>query len=140
MSTATATGTTIHAILLEKGEDLIVVQLPGTDYKMRLAIDPAGLAKLPAPGPGTRVAGRVTARAKRVDIVRAGGRFVDPVIGRPRRLQGHVAAVDAHANTLTVSAGLPAVVTLTMNQRAESFPVGALVAFDVERGARFEPA
>ncbi|MCX5661931.1 MAG: hypothetical protein NTW19_19810 [Planctomycetota bacterium] len=140
MSTATASGTTIHGLLLEKGQDSVVVQLPGTDYKLHLAVDAGALAKLPAPNTGVRVAGRITARAKRVDIVRAGGRFVDPVIGRPRRIQGCVAAVDAHANTITVSSGIPAVVTLTMNQRAESFPLGALVAFDVERGARFEPA
>lgn len=138
MSTATAGGSTIQGVLLEKGEQQIVLQLPGTDYKLHLAVDAATLAKLPAPG--ERITGRIVGRAKRVDVVRAGGRFVDPVIGRPRRVQGRLSAIDAPHNCITVFAGLAVSAELTMNQKASDFAVGALVAFDIERGARLELA
>src|SRR5690606_12854034 len=88
---------------------------------------------------GRRVAGRIYARAKRVDIVRVGGRYIEPVYGRPRRLQGRVVAIDAEANAIAVHCACPIICTLTApGQSAEQFTLGQLVSFDVERGARFE--
>jgi hypothetical protein len=81
-------------------------------------------------------------------VVKTGGRLVEPVYGRPRRIHGTVMEVDAAENTLTVNAGggaavdsgnLPVVVKLVdPRNKAAEYPVGALVAFDVLEGATFE--
>lgn len=123
----------IHGILSEVKEGMIVLALPGKDYRIHLAIDHA-----PAAHVGQRIAGQITARAKRIDVVSTGGRFIDPVIGRPRRLQGRITAIDTVANTITVFCGAPLTCTPTMNQKAADFHMGDLVAFDIERGAKIE--
>ena len=115
-------------------DGMIALNLPGTDYQLHLAV-----AGAPATNAQKRVTGKVVAQARRVDIVNTGGVFIEPVIGRPRRLQGRVVAQDAAANTLTIKAVAPFVCKLDGNQKAEAFPMGALVSFDIERGALFEP-
>ena len=125
---------TAQGTLLEQREGVIVLGLPGTEYQLHLRVS----NPLPTP-PNRPVSGRIVARAKRVDIVQTGGRFIEPVYGRPRRLQGAVIATDPGQNTITVDCGhCPFECVLTANQRAASFPIGALVSFDVEAGAVFE--
>ena len=114
-------------------DGLKVLSLPDTDYRLHLVMDPA-----PAVTQG-RIRGSIHAQARRVDVVNTGGIFIEPVIGRPRRLQGRIIDRDAAANTITVKAVAPFICKLDSLQKAEQFPVGALVSFDVERGARFEP-
>lgn len=123
----------------------IVFALPGSNYLLHLR---------PLPGvdavtvePGHRLRGTIAVTARRVDIVRTGGRFVEPLVGRPRRVQGTVLAIDSHANTLTLNAGgaaavdglpLPIVVKLgDARQQAEQFPLDSLVACDVLDGGTF---
>jgi len=119
----------------EAAEGMIVLALPGTDYRHHLVAEgPVGVE------PGRRLAGRIYTRAQRVDIVRAGGRFVEPVFGRPRRVQGRVLAIAPAANTITVHASCPITCELTARQSPRDFQIGQLVSFDVERGARFAPA
>ncbi len=77
--------------------------------------------------------------AKRVDVVGHGGRFIEPVYGRPRRLQGTVVATDPNLNMITVRSRCPFVCRLTGSQKAAAFAIGSLVGFDVEAGAVFEP-
>lgn len=90
---------------------------------------------------GKRILGTISAEARRVDIVKTGGRYIEPVIGRPRRVQGTVLAVDAKANTLVVDAGAPVHLTLTApGQKAEKFAPGTLVSCDVMEGATFSQA
>jgi len=125
----------VHGVLAEIKEGMIVLTLPGTDYKLHLAVDHPPKVEV-----GKRLAGRITARAKRVDVVTSGGRFIDPVFGRPRRLQGRITASDTAANSITVFCGAPFTCELTMGQKANEFRVGDLVAFDVERGARLDAA
>lgn len=125
----------------------LVFALPGSGYELHLR---------PVPGPeairaqpGQRLVGTITVQTRRVDLVKAGGRFVEPLVGRPRRVQGTVLAVDAANNSLTLSAGgasavdgpgLPIVCKLgDARQRAEQFPVGSLVACDVLEGGTFQP-
>lgn len=155
MSSATDINSPIvSGVIIQKHADSIVIAIPHSDYRIHLMASPAALAKLPAPpqGPLTphpvglaapaelHVSGKITAKAKRVDALRAGGRFLDPTFGRPRRIQGRVVANDVKANTLTVFCGVPITATLMSAQTAADFPVGSAVAFDVERGASFEPA
>ncbi|MBI1336043.1 MAG: hypothetical protein GC164_03670 [Phycisphaera sp.] len=133
----TATKTTrdvLHGALLEDKGDWIVVKVPGTDYQMHLA--PKGRV---TPGVGGQVSGRVHCQAHRLDRMKAGGRFIEPVYGRPRTLQGTVVSVDATANTVTLHCPAPFIATFTADQRASDFAVGELVGCHIERGATFEP-
>ncbi len=132
--TTTASDAAVHGQLIENGSEKIVLALPGTDYQLHLVV--TGRVAVEA---GKRVTGRVLARAKRVDVVGTGGRFIEPVYGRPRRVQGRIAETDASANTITVQCACPIVCELTVGQRASEFELGQLVSFDVEPGARFEP-
>ena len=119
---------------IEVSEDGVVLNLPGTEYQLHLLVDAPVDVQL-----HKSVRGRIVARAKRVDIVRAGGRFIEPVYGRPRRIQGRVVATDPTTNTITVNCGTPMICHLTAEQQPDDFAEGSLVSFDVERGARFEP-
>lgn len=88
--------------------------------------------------PGDKVFGTIHARARRVDLVPSGGRFVEPVIGRPRRVQGRI--VGREKDTIIVDAGVPLHCTLTdARQHVGDFPVGEMVSFDVLDGASFTP-
>ena len=113
----------------------VVLGFANTSYKIHL--EPRGEIATPA---GKRIEGVIHAQAKRIDRVNSGGRYVEPVFGRPRRVQGSVLAVDEHRNTLTVAAGVPVVVTPTdPRQSAADFARGDFVSFDVLRGATFTP-
>ena len=132
---ATATGPQIEGKLIQTTDDHIVLGIPGTDYKLHLV--PTSPV---TPDPQSRVRGIIRAQAQRVDVVGTGGRFVEPVCGRPRRVQGRVISGDVSANTITVHAGAgPFTVTLTdPRQKTADFAKGQMVGFDVKRGATFE--
>lgn len=120
----------------------IVLHVPGSQYQLHLRQSGEVSAQV-----GKRIAGVINASARRVDATRQGGRFIEPVIGRPRRIQGVVAAHDAAANTITVECAgsasvdgvpLPVVCKLTdPRQKPDQFPLGTLVGFDVLDGATF---
>jgi hypothetical protein len=104
-----------------------------TQYDLHLV--PVGVVEC---APEKRILGTIRAEARRVDNVRTGGRYVEPVIGRPRRVQGTVVAVDAPGNTLVVDAGMPVHLAVTApGQKATEFSVGSLVSCDVMDGATF---
>jgi len=113
----------------------ITLTILDTSYRLHLV--PAGLIQTPV---GKRIVGTIRAQARRIDKVFTGGRYVEPVIGRPRRVQGTVVAADAASNTITVDAGAPIVCTLTDGrQNPAQFEPGDLVSFDVLDGATFTP-
>lgn len=133
---ATATPVAVGRIE-ELTSDAMVLGLPGTDYRVHLVLKP-GTAM--SAGVRDRISGRIDAVARRVDKVPSGGRFIDPIFGRPRRLQGRIIGADAGAGTITVDCTLPFVCRLTdARQKASDFEVGQLVSFDIERGATFTP-
>lgn len=134
--TATAS-TTVTGRLVELGEEKLVLAFPGTDYKLQFAIQPRPSdAKL-----GQKLTGTIHARARRVDKISAGGRYVEPIFGRPRRVQGRVIGGDTASNTLIVQAG-PGLalhcVLADARQKVADFTMHQMVSFDVEPGARFE--
>jgi len=133
---STTTGPIAHGVLAEKRDGEIVLEIHHTDYRLYLQVETGTLDGVALHQP---IAGRILARAKRVDVVTTGGRYIEPVYGRPRRLQGRISAIDPAANTLTLQTACPFVCTLMPGQKAEGFAVGQLVSFDVERGAVFEP-
>ncbi len=112
--------------------------LPDGDYRIRLVVD--GPVDTDA---HDEASGYIAANAKKVSIVGTGGRFIEPVHGRPRRVQGRIAAVDAAAGTIIVRAGggCPVVAKLTSpGQTPDQYQAGQFVGFTIEPGARFMPA
>jgi hypothetical protein len=109
----------------------IVLSFPNTSYRIHLV--PRGRIGTPI---GKRIVGTIHAHARRIDEVRTGGRYVEPVYGRPRRVQGRVVGTEADA--VVVDAGLPIHCTPTdPRQKAADFQPGQLVSFDVLDGASF---
>jgi hypothetical protein len=124
-----------RAVLLENGDDRVVLGFRETEYRMHL-----GVLKRVSQTEGKRVKGVIRATARRIDRVGTGGKYVEPVYGPPRRVAGRVVAVDAEANTITVDAGMPLVMTVgAPQQRATDFEAGAFVTMNVMPGATFSP-
>lgn len=124
-----------RGILEAATDEQITLSVPGTDYQIHLKV-------LKAPGTpiGKRLVGTIRASARRVDRVNTGGRYLEPVMGRPRRVQGRIDVVDTTAHTITVHASVPIVCTLMKAQHDAGFAVGDFVSFDVEPGATFTPS
>jgi hypothetical protein len=113
----------------------IVVGFPNTNYQTHL---------LPTEtitgGIGSRLIGTIRADARRVDVVDTGGKYVEPVYGRPRRVQGRVVSCNDLTRTLLVDAGMPIHLRLLdERQHAGDFTPGELVSCDVLDGATFTP-
>jgi len=106
---------------------------PNTRYEMHL-LPESGVAT----EPGKRIIGTIHAQARRIDRVETGGRYVEPVFGRPRRVQGRVVAVETESNEVVVHAGVPIHCRPTdPRQKATDFAEGDFVSFDVLEGATF---
>lgn len=118
--------------VVEISDEKLILAVPGFDYKLHLV--PAGPINAKV---GDRVTGVVRASARRVDIVPAGGRYVEPVFGRPRRVQGRIVGGSVAENTIFVEAGPKVVARLMSDQKAADFATGQLASFDVEPGATF---
>ena len=113
----------------------ITIAFPNTSYDLHLL--PGGPITTPV---GKKVIGTIHARARRMDEVTTGGRFVEPVTGRPRRVQGSVVAVNASTNEVVVNAGVSIHFTPTdPRQKATDFSPGQFIGFDVLDGASFKP-
>lgn len=114
---------------------MIVLEIPNTSYRLHLV--PATAAGVPV---GKRLIGELRGEARRVDAVETGGAYIEPLVGRPRRLQGRIVSVDPASNTVTVGAVVPFVCTLTdARQKPEQFTPGQLVALDLVDGATITP-
>ena len=112
----------------------VVISFPNTSYRLELI--PTTAVRTPV---GKRIHGVVRAEARRVDKVGSGGRYVEPVFGRPRRVQGHVLATNFETGAILVHAGVPIVCALSdARQKPEDFDRGDFVSFDVSPGATFE--
>jgi len=140
--TGTIDKTLARATLLERIDatatrpERIVLGFANSDYRLHLVPEGEVQGEI-----GKRVIGTIHARAKRVDECRTGGRYVEPVYGRPRRVQGTVLAIDEGSNVLVVGAGMPIHCELTdPRQKASGFEVGDFVTFDVLEGASFRQA
>ncbi len=131
-----------RGVLVSASASRVVVGFAGTDYQLHL--DPE---RAPSAQPGKRVIGIIKGQARRIDVVRTGGQFVEPVMGRPRIVQGRVVEVNpgtgntpgTSAGTITVQAPMPIILKLGDLQRADQFKVGDLVNTHVLPGATFTP-
>ena len=119
---------------LQEGGAKVTLEVPETSYRLEL------LTLKPVDTPvGKPIAGTIRVSARRVDVVRTGGRYIEPVFGRPRRVQGRVLSIDGGTNSITVQAGVPVVLKLNRHQRADAFQLDDLVSCDVLPGATFSP-
>ena len=118
---------------------MIRFSVPGTDYRIEAAPGPGVPATAAA---GQRLDGALHATARKVWAVPAGGRFVEPVFGRPRRIQGLVLGHDEAAGRIHVDAGgLKVVAELGhAGQEPADFPVQSLVTFSVDDRTVFHAA
>src|SRR5258705_13109213 len=70
----------------------VTIAFPNTSYELHL--HPTAPV---ATQPGKRILGTIRAKCRRIDVVDTGGRYVEPVYGRPRRIEGSVLAATAAA-------------------------------------------
>ncbi len=118
----------------------VVLTIPNTDYRIQLRPHGDDLSAFEG-RVGGPVIGIVRAAAKRLDVCGAGGRFVEPCFGRPRRVQGMVRAVLKPENVVVVGAanGLSIHLTPTApGQTAGRFSVDDFITCGVLDGASFE--
>ncbi|HBS29115.1 MAG TPA: hypothetical protein DEB06_06610 [Phycisphaerales bacterium] len=134
MTTTLDNPTIARGILSESSDDLIVLSIPGTDYQLHLAV-----YQRPHSPVGKRILGTIRAHARRIDVVKTGGRYIEPVMGTPRRVQGQVIAIDGANQSICVHAGVPVLCKTEARQRPDQFKVGDFVSFDVQPGASFTP-
>jgi hypothetical protein len=115
-------------------DQAFTLAIPGSDYRVHLVCNAR-------PADGKRITGVITAQARRIDKIRCGGAFLEPIEGRPRLAQGRVRAIDKAKQTITVGAGAtPIVFKVNAMQRAEDFDPGEMVTLGIEPGAAFTPA
>lgn len=127
--------TLARGVLESASDSHLVIEFPNTSYQLHLV--PTSPVASPV---GKRIVGTIRAQARRVDVVNTGGSYVEPVAGRPRRVQGRVVSTDAQHNTIVVNAGMPIHLALTdQRQHAGQFQIGDLVSTDVLDGATFTP-
>ncbi len=114
----------------------LVIEFPNSSYQTHLIPDGPISAIV-----GKRIIGTIRVEARRIDRVDTGGRYLEPVMGRPRRVQGAVIATDPNAGTITVNAGIPIALAVSApGQSADDFQIGDLVSCDVRDGATFVEA
>lgn len=110
-------------------DNLLTLRTSNNNYRnafqVAASVAPAGL-----PGPGHSVRGTIQAPAWKLDVVSEGGNYVEPLYGRPRRMQGMVLAVNAVGNELTVQVGYEVTVKLPDRYRAADYPPGTRVGWD----------
>lgn len=122
-------------VLTSAEGETIVLSIPETSYQIRLSV-----LKPPGTPVGKKISGVIRVQARRIDKVGSGGRYIEPVAGRPRRVQGSVLEVHTDG-TFLMSAGVPVVVKPTdARQKATDFASGDFVSFDALPGASFTPA
>lgn len=115
----------------EDSKGLVKLSFANTSYEMQLT--PTGPIEAAV---GKRVVGKICAEARRIDTVETGGRYVEPVYGHPRRIQGRVIGVEE--GRVVVDAGMPIHCRPTdSRQKAGDFEAGQFVSFDVLDGATF---
>lgn len=113
-------------IVASVGEGLVTLRSPGANYETTFKL--GGVAK--ALKAGDKVRGSILAPAWKAEKVSDGGNYVEPLLGRPRRMQGEIMSINAAANQLTVHVGYDVTVTLPDRYKASAFAVGQRIGWD----------
>ena len=104
--------------------DVVTLRVPNMNYRNSFVLKGAELKA------GEWVQGKILASAWKVDRVELGGNYVEPLFGRPRRMQGTILAVDVGQNELTVQVGYEVTVKLPTKYKAADYHVGDRVGWD----------
>ena len=118
-------------------DNLITLAAPPTNYRNTFVLKSENASALAV---GERVRGTIHAPAWKVDRVDLGGNYVEPLFGRPRRMQGTILATNPATNELTVQVGYEVTVTLPDRHRAADFLPGQRVGWDNIEIPTFQPA
>jgi hypothetical protein len=110
---------------VENGQ--VTLRIPGLNYANTFALSGEVAAALVS---GARVRGTIHAPAWKVDRVELGGNYVEPLAGRPRRMQGTILAINPATNELTVQVGYEAIVKLPAKYTAAEFQIGQRIGWD----------
>jgi len=132
-----------RAKLLEKDAEKVVLtftagatgQIQKPTHQMHLQVNTPVKTE-----PGKRIHGTIRVEARRIDICGTGGSYVEPVYGRPRRIQGNIIEIDSSNHCIIVDAGMPIVAKIAPGQSPKDFKVGDHITFAVKPGATFYPA
>lgn len=124
----------VRGVVEDRSEEFLTLRIPGTDYRLRLALEKPLTKRV-----GEKIEGRIIAQACRLDVVGAGGRYIEPVEGRPRRVQGRILDIDAAQRAVVINAGAPIALQLDERQKPEDFQPDQLVTTSVRSGAKFIP-
>jgi hypothetical protein len=125
----------VRGIVSEVGDGSIVLELPHTDYRLRLRLE----SSVAAPEAGRRVSGIIEGDALRIHAAEGGGRFIEPAWGEPRIVAGTVLAVDAEQGRVLVDVAAPIWLRAQVGQDFEVIAEGGLVNCYVASGATFTP-
>lgn len=127
---------TLEGIVPEAGSQPAYIKfaVPNTSYSLYLQ----PLGGMPSGERiGKRLIGTIRAKARRIDVVGTGGRYVEPVFGRPRRVQGTIIRVTSDA--IVVDGGVPIhCAPQDARQKPSDFEAGQFVTFAVLDGATIE--
>lgn len=132
-----ARGTLVEALAADDRHPArVILGFPNTDYRIELELK-GDLAPVQALK-GEMVLGRIFAVARRIDTPHAGGRRLEPCIGRPTRILATVLGVDPIENILLVNAGQPVALRVAApGQRAQDLASADFIVCDVKPGAWF---
>ncbi len=115
-------------------EAKVVVNLPKTNY--RLHLHPVAPVRAT---PGQRIKGVIRLHAWKVDFLSAGGSYIEPVVGRPRRVHGRVLGPGGEGNAVILEvAETPVLADLPERWPADTVPAGSRVWVEAYRDATFE--
>jgi hypothetical protein len=115
--------------------NLVTLAVPNTNYRNAFLIRNASTSLRS----GERVRGTIHAPAWKVDRVDLGGNYVEPLYGRPRRMQGTILSVSPGTNELTVKVGYEVTVKLPEKYKASDFQPGERIGWDNIDIPMFEP-
>ena len=118
-------------------DNLVTLAAPPTNYRNAFVLKSGNC---PALTVGERIRGTIHAPAWKVDRVDLGGNYVEPLFGRPRRMQGTILATNPATNELTVQVGYEVTVKLPERYSAADFQPGQRVGWDNIEIPTFEPA
>ncbi len=122
-----------RGILVSHTGGIVTVSFPNTSYEIHLNVE--GVVTT---DPGKRITGKIRLSARRIDISRSGGKYLEPVVGRLTRVQGKVVAVEADA--VVVDAAVPVhLIPTERGQKPSDFQVGDFVTCNVKSGGTFTP-
>jgi hypothetical protein len=115
-------------------DGLVTLAVPHSNYKNSFQLAGGSL-----PAPGQKVKGTIHAPAWKAEAVELGGNYVEPLYGRPRRMQGTILSVNAAANELTVQVGYEVTVKLPEKYKAADYQVGSRIGWDNVEIPTFTP-